>query len=464
MNIVVFGSGRFYDNRKEKFDKHHVVAFLDNDKKKQGKYKDNIIVLNPQKILELEYDCIVLTNQFAQQMKEQLLSYGVNEEKIYSYQEFEEYVADDFYEIKLYGWKAEQETGKRILLLSHELSLTGAPMVVFQLAKMLKELNYQVTVGSMKDGALRREILAEQIPIIICQNMQAVNKYFYNMLEEYDLVLANTVLHSGLINAMYKKNKPVIWWLHDIIDKQMAEGQYFVKGISDNISVYAGGKLVRDAYIESYGRNNIETLLYGVEDEKNSNYQKRKNEKVKFALIASIQPRKGQDVFIDAIKMLPENLKKRAEFWIIGKKTNLQVQEYYDKLKSDTKKISGVRWIGEVDTVALWKLYEEIDVVVAPSRKDPMPVVVTNGFMLDKVCIVSDMTGQAEFVTDGEDGFVVSEGDAAELSQKMSWLIMNQDQIEIMGAKARKLYEREFSMDVFERKIVKIIENRITKI
>ena len=81
-------------------------------------------------------------------------------------------------------------------------------------------------------------------------------------------------------------------------------------------------------------------------------------------------------------------------------------------------------------------------------------------------CIVSDATGTAAYINDGVDGFVVKAGDAVHLSDRLFWCITHPKELASMGKKARLVYERHFSMKVFEgnwlcmiRDIFKEIEN-----
>ena len=104
------------------------------------------------------------------------------------------------------------------------------------------------------------------------------------------------------------------------------------------------------------------------------------------------------------------------------------------------------------------KKYEEIDVVVCPSRNDPMPVVVTEGMMMKKVCIVSEDVGQATILTDGESGLICRTGDAEDLCKKMKWAIDHKDRCVEMGNKAHELYKQFFSMEKFEHNVMKIME------
>lgn len=85
-NAVVFGMGAFYAGQHQYiahfFD---VVAAVDNDTEKQGRTIYGQTVYHPKKLLELEYDCILVTTadqKFSLQIKKQLLEMGISEAKL----------------------------------------------------------------------------------------------------------------------------------------------------------------------------------------------------------------------------------------------------------------------------------------------------------------------------------------------------------------------------------------------
>ena len=84
MKIVVFGTGLFYDNRKQELKEicpdWEIIAFLDNNK--NIKEKDGIDVVNPEKIKEINYEQIILMSKSYLEMKNQLLSLGIDREII----------------------------------------------------------------------------------------------------------------------------------------------------------------------------------------------------------------------------------------------------------------------------------------------------------------------------------------------------------------------------------------------
>lgn len=87
MNIVIFGTGLFYEKNKQNKDivEKNIIAFLDNNEKKIGKQVDGLPILHPKEICNLEYDEVIIMSSYAYEIKNQLLELGVRLEQIISY-------------------------------------------------------------------------------------------------------------------------------------------------------------------------------------------------------------------------------------------------------------------------------------------------------------------------------------------------------------------------------------------
>lgn len=93
MNVVVFGTGLYYQNRKEKLKQKDitVVSFWDNNGEKWGMELDGMAIQPPQKDIAEQYDYILLMSKDTNhaEMKSQLLSLGIEEKKIISFADIE---------------------------------------------------------------------------------------------------------------------------------------------------------------------------------------------------------------------------------------------------------------------------------------------------------------------------------------------------------------------------------------
>ena len=193
-------------------------------------------------------------------------------------------------------------------------------------------------------------------------------------------------------------------------------------------------------------------MVYGLPNKayKIQGNEKKSRAKIVFAIVGCVSERKGHDVFISAIKKNWSAWNDRAEFWMIGSISERQ--------KGEMRDLNEVRVFGSIDHEELLKLYSEIDVVVCPSRNDPMPVVLAEGMMNRKVCIASDMTGTAEKIEQYKNGLICRAGDVDSLSDQMEWVLCNTEKLETMGEAAYKVYLKEFSYEQFEKNMLKIMD------
>ena len=90
-----------------------------------------------------------------------------------------------------------------------------------------------------------------------------------------------------------------------------------------------------------------------------------------------------------------------------------------------------------------------------------MPTVAAEAMMHSVPCIVSDVVGTAAYIHDGEEGWKFPSEDAYALAGRIEWCVENKVKLNRMGRKARMLYEKEFSMQVFEKRFMDIIQEML---
>ena len=76
---VVFGVGSFYERYKDDIlNSYNVVAYVDNDKKKIGSAVDGIMVSSPDDIKDMDYDTIIITSIYCDNIIHDYLVVSVN--------------------------------------------------------------------------------------------------------------------------------------------------------------------------------------------------------------------------------------------------------------------------------------------------------------------------------------------------------------------------------------------------
>ena len=73
--------------------------------------------------------------------------------------------------------------------------------------------------------------------------------------------------------------------------------------------------------------------------------------------------------------------------------------------------------------------------------------------MLSKPIIVSDCTGTASFINDGDNGYIVKAGDAHSLAIAIEKAVKSKNLLPAIGKKARKVYESSFTNEAFEQRL-----------
>ncbi|MDD6627668.1 MAG: glycosyltransferase family 4 protein [Lachnospiraceae bacterium] len=464
MKFLLFGTGDYYERFKKWFNQKDVLALLDNSFQKQNTLIDGIRVLSPEEGIKLEYDAIVILSFYVKTMKRQLLELGVSSNVIYHFYDLHQliYSPEIRKPIQYYG-KAERIVNsivlqqQSILLLSQDLALGGTAIALFHVAEVLKEKGYQIVFAAMLDGPLKEKLLVMDIPVIIDPNLQIQTMKDVDWIKKFKLIFCNAINFYVFLSER-NTDMPFIWWLHDSAFFYDGVNKTVLKNMDrTNLEVYSVGFVPKTAIQEFVPDLNIRELLYGVSDAVCGNIPMHKRHaRICFATIGYIEQRKGQDILVKAINLLPVEIRNKAVFYFVGQNSSVLAQQLQKKIKD----IPEIIMTGTVGRDEIYRILEDADAMVCPSREDPMPTVAAEAMMHSVPCVVSDATGTAAYIRDGVDGLVFRSEDEMELASKLRWCIENYDKLYQMGLNARKIYENYFSMKVFENNLLELIQEK----
>jgi len=460
MKYLIFGTGDYYERYKKWFPKEDIVALLDNSPLKKHTWIDGIKVVPPEEGVKLSFDVVVVLSFYIKEMKEQLTGLGIAEDRICHFYDLHRLF--DGKQLKrpviYFGGIREGQFPKRketILLLSQDLTLGGPGIALFHAAEILLKNGYPVIFASMTDGPLRETLLEHQIPVIVDENLQIETMKESQWIKDFSLVVCNTV-NFWVFLSDRDPSMHVVWWLHD--------SAFFYEGINRkllqetdwrNLTVCSVGAVPERA-IKSYVPGlSVKNLIYGVNDTAQmAPERKKKQDRVCFVTIGYIERRKGQDLLVKAVRLLPDEIRRKAVFYLVGQNTSLMAEE----LKEQIRDMPEVRITGTADRNQIKELLSHADVLVCPSREDPMPTVAAEAMMYGVPCLVSDSVGTAGYLRDREDGFLFHSENIEELSEKIRWCIEHDDKLHQTGIHARKIYETYFSMEAFEQNFMDVVK------
>lgn len=449
VKFILFGTGEYYQRYKKWFNKDEIVALIDNSSNKQHNLIDGTEVLPPEEGIHFQYDYIVILSFYVKEMRKQLMELGVHQDRILHFFELYKLKRNRVFEMQFFGrseeevWKNRQQS---VLLLSTDLELQGGPAtVLIGFARVLKKNGYDVVFGSMQDGPQKEKLLADGIPVVIDPNLQVKQMADIEWTHGFRKVICNTIGFNVFISRRDEKT-PVVWWLHDSsffydgVDIELLKGADF-----SNVDVYSVGKVPRMAIQEILPGLKVRELLYGLEDEPGV---------VNFIVLGYIENRKGQDILLEAVRLLDDEIRKKTMFYLVGNDSS----EMAARIKEQAADIPQIVFTGMLCKHEKKAFINLADVIVCPSREDPMPVAVAEAIMVEKVPVVSDATGMADYIQDGMNGFVFLSGDYWMLKEKIEFCVQHFDMVKAMGKQSRKIYEEHFSMEAFEKSVLETVQ------
>ena len=340
---------------------------------------------------------------------------------------------------------------KSILVISHELTLTGAPLVLMSLMRAMKEKGFRVVVAAPINGPLRDVICKAGYTVVVNSLLSKVPLAQFRWNKKFKYIWINTA--ASAMRQLLKKpvNGNVFWWLH--------EPSFFYKNIKEvnidlsGVKVLAVSSIATNAFYRWSGIDcHIRILPYGIPDI--GGFSQWKNSRFVFAVIATIHPNKGQKIFLEAAKKVDG----QAEFWLIGREAD---QLYGKEVRNVAQTLKDCRILGEKSREEMNIIYDRIDAVVVCSYEENISTVAIEAMQRGKAVIVSDANscGVADYVEIGGAGLTVPSGDASRLAEAMSWAVRHRTEWQRMGINGRNIYEKIFSMDAFKTRINSVLES-----
>lgn len=455
MKVVIFGTGKYYQNRKMDIAQDtEIITFIDNNQELAGQYLDGVQINLPKDLSAFSYDKILLMSVSAYEMRKQLLDMGVDSSRIWYWEQYRSAVRHGTFNFYC-GNECIVESSKKILIISDVLDYNGGTLAAVYAAKTLQERGYNVVLASCK-GASKfiDEMVKERINIAIVPSFPYLQKEELYWVKQFDAVIVN---EFQMINAVCQASKiiPTLWWIHEPSDMYQNVLDKFEDCVDNKalnlVNIMAVSSIPKHNFNTYFPDRIKQTLQYGIPDENEHGVvRKCKDSEIVFAVVGGVVERKAQDIFIRAANMLEDEEKRDAQFWIIG---FIGTDKYSNEIRNLAANDPRIKIWGELTREEIREVYQDIDVVVCPSREDPLPIVMTEGMMYGKVCLTSDANGTIDYIEDSKNGFICKVEDANSLSKKMQWIIRHKTELHKIQKNARKTYEENFTLEKFGERL-----------
>ncbi|MGI9115587.1 MAG: glycosyltransferase [Chthoniobacterales bacterium] len=344
-----------------------------------------------------------------------------------------------------------------VLFVSQDLSLSGAPLLLLHLVEWCRDNGIFSAVASPVDGPLRQRFVEADVPLIIDPLIARGHESFGRLAAQFDVVVANTIKSVGAISAARQQLVPVAWWLHET-----KVGEHFMKRdarvgaalmFADLIFAPSEASL---AIYRPHGDGKMRRLVSGIPDlrARVNNGASPDDGRVRFLMLGTVEPRKGQDILVEAIRRMNPKLAEHALFEVVGSGLDAQ---FIDKIRAAASSFPNLRLREGVDYDRSIELLAETDVLVCASRDESLPLTLLEAMCLGKSIISTDVGGIPEYLTNEIEALLVPAEDAGALSAAFERVVRNREEARTLGRNARAAYERRYQVERFGRDFAALI-------
>lgn len=180
--------------------------------------------------------------------------------------------------------------------------------------------------------------------------------------------------------------------------------------------------------------------------------EKKEREFVTVLTLGHVRDYKNPQLWIEVAQAINEIiLDKKIKFIWAG---SGELLEEYKNISSQFG--DSIQFIGHKNDVT--ELYKLADIYFQPSKIENLSISILDAMNYGIPCIVSEVGGNPELVTDGENGFVIDICDKQMVIEKVLFLINNEEKRQTMGKASKERYERYFTKDIWNEEMKKLYQ------
>lgn len=358
---------------------------------------------------------------------------------------------------------------KKLLIVSHNLNLEGAPLFLFNLARGLKNCGHNVEILSPIDGPIKEKFQKIGFNVIV-SDFTSGDFDTSRFRKKYDAIIVNTIIGYKFIKRFNLSKENIIWSLHESERDIYFNNFHDLDGalLSKVKKVVFSSKATRYIYEDLNTANNF-IIINTVGDPSTIDSYIIKNSKEKIRekhgfnktdlvvnLIGTICLRKGQLEFTEAVINILKELKDPdLKFVMVGGGRGYEYENIIRKLI----KLSGFK--NQIlifnETRNIFDFYFISDIFICNSYIEAFPMVTLEAMAFSLPIISTDAYGLAEQIEDEKSGLLIMAGDKEALKDKILYLIKNREIAKKLGINARKKLEEEFSYEKMIKKYDSLI-------
>jgi L-malate glycosyltransferase len=315
---------------------------------------------------------------------------------------------------------------------------TGNEVTVIPISPIIN----RIRKDGVKGGVISKCVLSF---LIIPHILTMVNF----ILREKPKVLYTSQFRSQLLIGWLGKllGKKVVWHIHGEERLDNFLGKIALR-TADHIIVVS--KKLCAHYKESFPtqQHKFKYVGNGIDVTEKRSLGKPKGE-FQLIMVGALIEGKRQDMAIQACKELVERGYK-VHLHIVGEKPHWHSEDYKSRLLLLVESLQLQNYVtfhGWVEKPFI--LLAKADLFLLPSDTEGLPLSIIEAMGVGLPCIATDVGGISELIVERETGLLISKDSLKELVEAVVVLIENNQLREDMGQAALRLYEKQFTKQVF---------------
>ncbi|MFN2135614.1 MAG: glycosyltransferase family 4 protein [Candidatus Promineifilaceae bacterium] len=323
-------------------------------------------------------------------------------------------------------------------------SVSGGYLYDRQLAGYLRGSGDDVEIVSLPRPAYKRCLTHNFRPSL-------AERLFHH---GYDLLLQDELCHPSLylLNERCARRTPIVSIVHHLRASErhpahlMRRYQHIERRYLRAVDGFIfNSKTTRSAVRKLAGRMVPHAVIYPAADHvprvseaARLEVRATRDEPLKILFVGNVIPRKGLHLLTAALAHLPPNT---WQLMIAGDTTG--DVPYVTWLRAQMRQAipqGSVSWFGRVADDELWQLMMASDLLVVPSSYEGFGIVYLEGMAFGLPAVATTAGGAHEFVTDGENGFLIEPGSVSELAARITLLQNDRRRLLAMSLAARSRF------------------------
>lgn len=314
---------------------------------------------------------------------------------------------------------------RRVLHVINGDIFAGAERVQDHLAMNLPEFGYHVGFAGLKAGQFATECCATDAPLQTFEMSGKLDFSVARRIADFALSHNYTILHahtprSAMIASLagHYCKLPFLYHVHG---PTLLDTEHFLKNhinsLVERVSVRKAQLAISvSSYAASYARRigipeaKLRTVWNGVPVVEQRPVDKD-DDVFRIGTVALFRPRKGIEVLIEALALLPDTARRRFRLHMIG---SFETASYEEQIRDQARALGvaqNIEWVGYSDDV--YGELQKLSAFVLPSLYgEGFPMVVLEAMASGVPVLATRVGGISEAITDMTDGLLVEPADA----------------------------------------------------